>query len=94
METLKGVLSLLCVLAVIPVTVGAGDETTMLNALVKDEPQILVALTVKLYVPPAVGVPLMTPSEDRVSPGGNEPPITAHVNVFALVGSAPNVCDG
>ena len=37
------------------------------------------ALTVKLKVPPAVGVPLSTPPEERVSPAGSAPAVTVKV---------------
>src|SRR6266850_1866701 len=40
---------------------------------------VSVAVTVKLKVPVAVGVPLMVPSEARLSPGGNVPAVTANV---------------
>jgi hypothetical protein len=42
-----------------------------------------VALTVKVYDPAAVGVPLKTPPEDRVRPGGTEPALT--VNEYGAV---------
>src|SRR5450755_1075252 len=37
------------------------------------------AVTVKLAVPTAVGVPLITPAADRVSPAGSAPALTDHV---------------
>jgi hypothetical protein len=37
------------------------------------------AWTVKLYVLAVVGVPLNTPPEDRLNPGGSEPEITDQV---------------
>jgi len=37
-------------------------------------------LTVKVFVPAAIGVPLMTPSEERLSPAGSEPSDIDHVN--------------
>ena len=43
-------------------------------------PNALVAVTVKMATPNAVGVPLITPEEVfKVSPAGNAPPETAHV---------------
>lgn len=43
-------------------------------------PNALVAETVKVKAPSAVGVPLMTPVEAlNVSPAGNAPPVTAQV---------------
>jgi hypothetical protein len=35
------------------------------------------AVTVKVYWPPAVGVPERTPPEERESPGGSVPALTA-----------------
>jgi hypothetical protein len=40
------------------------------------EPELLAAMTMKVEVPPAVGVPERTPVEDRVSPAGSEPEVT------------------
>jgi hypothetical protein len=39
-------------------------------------PAVSVACTVAEYSPPVVGVPVTTPADDSVSPGGREPPIT------------------
>ena len=39
-------------------------------------PELSVAVTVKLKVPPAVGVPLMVPPVARESPAGSAPPVT------------------
>lgn len=44
-----------------------------------------VALTEKLYVPAAVGVPVKAPPEDRVKPGGNVPVETEKVGAGAPV---------
>ena len=44
------------------------------------EPPALVALTVKVKMPAAVGVPLMMPLEDaKESPAGSAPLVTLHV---------------
>ena len=40
-----------------------------------------VTLTVKEAVPGAVGVPLSSPSLDRVRPAGSEPPVTLKVRM-------------
>jgi hypothetical protein len=40
------------------------------------EPEPLVAVTVKVEVPAAVGVPDRAPAEDRVTPAGSEPEAT------------------
>ena len=40
---------------------------------VVNEPEPLVAVTVKVEVPDPVGVPERAPVEDRVTPAGNEP---------------------
>ena len=50
----------------------------MLNALVS-LPALLTALTVKLDVPAAVGVPVMTPSAESVNPAGRLPLCKDHV---------------
>jgi hypothetical protein len=49
----------------------------MLNALLAVPPPE--TCTVKLYVFAVVGVPLSTPLEDKLSPGGSEPEITDQV---------------
>ena len=55
-------------------------------------PNALVAVTVKAAVPNAVGVPPMTPLEAfKVSPAGNEPPVTAHV--IGVLPEALRVCE-
>jgi len=41
-----------------------------------------VPLTLKVYVPAAVGVPLMTPALDSASPGGSEPLATVVEKVY------------
>ena len=43
---------------------------------VVNEPEPLVAVTVKVDVPTVVGVPERTPAEDRVTPAGNVPEVT------------------
>ena len=45
--------------------------------LLLSEPPLLVAVTVKLYVPAAVGVPVIVPSLFKVRPGGVLPPAAA-----------------
>ena len=60
------------------VGVGAGAGLiTMLRAFVT-LPPLLEALTVKLYVPAALGVPLISPVEDRERPVGKEPLLRLH----------------
>ena len=39
--------------------------------------ELSVAVTVKLKLPPAVGVPVITPPDDSVRPFGSEPAVTA-----------------
>lgn len=51
----------------------------MLNALVPDAFKVSVAFTVKPNVPVFVGVPEITPPEERVRPFGNEPPVSDQV---------------
>ena len=46
---------------------------------VDQAPSLPVTLTVGVYVPAAVGVPLMTPPGDKVSPVGKEPDASDHV---------------
>ena len=41
--------------------------------------ELSVAVTVKLNVPPAVGVPVRDPLEDKLSPAGSVPAVTAKV---------------
>ena len=41
--------------------------------------QLSVAVTVKENVPAVVGVPVMSPAELRLSPGGREPPLSDQV---------------
>ena len=43
------------------------------------------AVTVPANVPAAVGVPLMTPAELRISPGGRLPAVTLNVGEFVDV---------
>ena len=55
-------------------------------------PQLLVAVTVKLKIPPVVGVPLMTPVLVlRLSPPGKEPLEMAHDVIVPP--DAANVCE-
>ena len=57
----------------------AAAVTVRLNCL-ELLPDALVALTVNVETPAAVGVPLMVPVEEpRLSPAGSVPPVTAHV---------------
>jgi hypothetical protein len=82
--------------------VGKGDEVTMeggvagpftvrLNGL-ESLPPALVALTVSVETPGAVGVPLMLPVEEpRVSPAGRVPLVTAHA--IGVVPAATKVCE-
>ena len=54
----------------------------ILNGLLS-EPPLLLAVTVKLDVPCAVGVPEITPLVLSSKPGGRELPVTAaHVHVI------------
>ena len=56
-------------------------------------PALLVATTVKLYAPPAVGVPETTPVEaSRFSPAGSAPPFLTD-QVIGAVPSAVSVCE-
>ena len=57
------------------VIVGGGSAMVMLKACVAFGAFPLVAVTVPLNVPVAVGVPLITPAELRVSPVGNAPAV-------------------
>jgi hypothetical protein len=50
---------------------------TMESDEVANVPEPLVAVTVKVEVAAVVGVPERTPAEDKVSPAGNEPVVTA-----------------
>jgi hypothetical protein len=50
---------------------------TMESDEVVVEPEPLVAVTVKVDVLTVVGVPDRTPAEDRVTPTGSEPEVTA-----------------
>ena len=59
------------------VTAGAG-LIVMLSAFVALEPP-LAAFTVKFAVAATVGVPLITPPVDRLSPPGNAPALIVHV---------------
>jgi hypothetical protein len=52
-----------------------------------------VTVTLKLDVPRAVGVPLIVPLLDSVSPAGNVPEDRDHVSGGAIVGAADSVCE-
>jgi hypothetical protein len=60
----------------------------ILNTLVS-LPALLVAFTVKLEVPAAVGVPVMTPSAESVNPAGKLPLCNDHV-----IGAVPVAVSG
>src|SRR5260370_23490097 len=62
-----------CVTNWIRVPAGTGFVMTIVDGAEANAPMASVALTVKLYVPPAVGVPVRTPPRPSVSPGGNAP---------------------
>lgn len=56
-----------------------GLTTVQVMVPLPAKPSASVAVTVATEVPPgAVGVPEITPEDDRLSPGGREPPVTAH----------------
>jgi hypothetical protein len=62
----------------VKVQVGGGLLIVRVYGLVPEQvPDV--ALTVKLDVTAAVGVPLKVPPEERVSPAGNVPLETSHV---------------
>jgi hypothetical protein len=66
--------------------IGAG-LMVMRSARESDSAVASVTRTVKSYGPAVVGVPEMAPLEASVSPGGNDPLVTAHTNggeVFAV----------
>jgi hypothetical protein len=50
-----------------------------------------VTWTVKVEVPAVVGVPLITPAEDRLSPAGSDPTVTDQVRVAAVPPVVANV---
>ena len=79
--------------------------TTMVNISIASGEVPLLAVTVALYVPAKVGVPLIVPDEDSDSPGGNTPlvrryvigvdPVAVKVYVYAVptvaaYGKTPN----
>ena len=81
---------------------GNGDEVTMEGGVgaaftvrlscLASLPTALVAPTVSVETPAAVGVPLMVPVEEpRVSPAGSVPLVTAHV--IGVVPPANRVCE-
>src|SRR5512139_3594609 len=53
--------------------------TTSETATPPVQPRLSVAVTVKGNVPTTVGVPARTPAEERASPAGSAPAVTAHV---------------
>ena len=55
--------------------------TTIESALVADAPMVSAALTVKLDVPLAVGVPVIAPPELKLSPEGRLPELSDHVRL-------------
>ena len=48
------------------------------STCVSVRPAASVTVTEKLDVPDPVGVPEISPDEDRASPAGNDPPVTAY----------------
>jgi hypothetical protein len=65
-------------------TVSAGYPTTIDKLpLVPVSPYASVAFTVNVLVPGFVGVPVIAPALDRVNPAGNDPLLSAYVNVPA-----------
>ena len=69
--------------------------TTIESACVAEAPSVSAALTVKLEVPVAVGVPVMAPALPRLNPVGREPeesdqvkppvpPVAASVWLYAI----------
>ena len=61
------------------VIVGGVATTFMLKALVAVCPAASVTRTLKLALPANVGVPVMSPVDDRESPGGKAPVASDHV---------------
>jgi len=72
------------------VMVGATAEITMVKVCVAFGDVPFVAVTVAVYVPAVVGVPLKTPALLRVSPGGSVPEVREKVMVGLPV--AVKVC--
>src|SRR5208337_84459 len=63
-----------CAVAVGPVSVSAGGETTMLQLAVAELPFESTTWAVKLNVPTVVGVPVIAPVDElSESPGGSAP---------------------
>ena len=58
---------------------GPPAEIVMLKFCVASGAVPLVAVTVPLKVPAAVGVPLITPAELKLNPGGRLPAVTLKV---------------
>ena len=55
-----------------------GVVTAMDSASVSVRPAASVTVTEKLEVPDPVGVPEISPEDDRASPAGNNPLVTAY----------------
>ena len=68
-----------------------GGVFTVRLSVLELEPPALVALTVKVKMPAAVGAPLMMPVEDaKENPAGSAPLVTLHV--IGAVPVAARVC--
>ena len=61
------------------VVVMVGGTLIVIDNACSSSPSTLVALTVKLNVPPAVGVPEIPPSVESVNPVGRSPDTLVHV---------------
>ena len=76
----------------VPMDGGVGAAFTFRLSCYELLPAALVARTVNVATPAAVGVPLRTPVEDpRLSPAGSVPLVTAHV--IGVVPAATNACE-
>lgn len=60
------------------VIASGGRLTVMESAFVEVCAVLSVTFTVKFHVPAAVGVPVMDPTIDMVSPGGSDPTLMDH----------------
>jgi hypothetical protein len=69
------------------------EVITRVNARDADPPPLSVTLTVKWYVPVAVGVPAIAPPELSERPKGKEPAVIAQVNPVPVPPEAANVCE-
>jgi len=58
-----------------------GQETVIEYELEAVHPLASFTVTVKLKVPVAVGVPVISPVDDKVNPGGKAPAVTAKLGV-------------